>query len=366
LGAAPGEAFAGAGVPRREALALGTAVGGFEGFVGRARAEEAAAGGGKVQLVQTIAESGLEDWTVAEYEAMRDDEPRTKAYEAAIGRRLQGSSDTIVVDIGTGALALLAIMAAKAGAKKVYAIEINPGAAKLAKEAVAKEKLQDKIEVIEGNSMEVDLPEKADLIVSELIGSIATQEGVEPIILDAQRRFLREAGGDPAARMIPARVETRIAPIKYTEHRIMKFASRRGVMSRGKAEPGTLRPLRLRSKTRDLVFLAEPQVMESFDFGGASGSKGIDRQALKFEIPAKVKDDAKDFSGFAMWTRLVVDDQNVVEVRGQKLTSHWAYVVALMSEQPVTIAAPGSIELRTAVDYASKPVRYTLEADCAV
>merc|ERR1719499_1673027 len=112
---------------------------------------------------------------------MRDDEPRTKAYEEAITNRLAGmGGEAVVVDIGTGALALLAIMAAKAGARKVYAIEINPGAAKLAKEAVAKQKLQDKIEVIEGNSMEVDLPEKADLIVSELIGSIATQEGVEP------------------------------------------------------------------------------------------------------------------------------------------------------------------------------------------
>merc|ERR1719343_898986 len=122
---------------------------------------------------------------------MRDDGPRTEAYRAAINARLGAMPGAVVVDIGTGALALLAIMAARAGAKKVYAIEINPGAAKLAREAVARQQ----IEVIEGNSMEVELPERADLIVSELIGSIATQEGVEPIIKDAEKRFLKEKEG---------------------------------------------------------------------------------------------------------------------------------------------------------------------------
>lgn len=336
-------------------MALGTVVGGLSSA---AMAEE-----GTLRLKQTIAENGLEDWTVAEYEAMRDDEPRTKAYEAAIQRRLKGIQDAIVVDIGTGALALLAIMAAKAGAKKVYAIEINPAAAQLAKKEVQKQKLQDVIEVIEGDSMQVDLPGKADLIVSELLGSIATQEGVEPIIKDAQKRFLKNPDSDIAAQMIPARVETGIAPVKYTEHRIMEFAKKRGIMSRGKPEEGTLRPLRLRSKTSDLVFLSEPQTLESFDYGNPSASDAKAGVSLKFDIPANLAEQAKDFSGFAMWTRLIVDDQNVVDVKTQKMTSHWAYVVALMADKPVALATPSSINLQASIDYSTRPVRYTLDME---
>jgi hypothetical protein len=301
-----------------------------------------------------IAEKGLEDWSVAEYEAMRDDEPRTEAYRAAINKRLAGMKDAIVVDIGTGALALLAIMAAKAGAKKVYAIEINPPAAKLAKEEVARQNLQDTITVIEGNSMQVDLPERADLVVSELLGSIATQEGCEPIIRDAQKRFLKP--GDPAAQMIPAMVETRIAPVKYTEHRIMDFASKRGIMSRGKAEPGTIQPLRLRSKTSDLVFLAKNQALESFDLANPQKESLVEK-TLSFEIPPQRADAAKEFSGFVMWTKLIVDKDNVVEVKGQKSTSHWAYVVALMADQPVPLSASGPITLKASIDYGSNPVR---------
>ena len=49
------------------------------------------------------------------------------------------------------------------------------------------------------------------------------------------------------------------------------------------------------------------------------------------------------WSGFAMWTRVVVDDQEVVEVRGQP-DSHWAYVLALMTRNPVSVE-PGLIRL---------------------
>jgi len=352
-------AFAAAGLPRRSAMALGTVAGGLSSV---ARAEE-----GAVRLKQTIAESGLEDWTVAEYEMMRDDEPRTNAYQAVIEKRVKGIQatgvDATVVDIGTGALALLAIMAAKAGAKKVYAIEINPTAAELAKKEVQKQKLQDVIEVIQGDSMQVDIPQKADLIVSELLGSIATQEGVEPIIKDAQKRFLKNPGGDIASQMVPSRVETGIAPVKYTEHRIMEFAKKRGIMSRGIPEEGTLRPLRLRSKTSDLVFLSEPQVLESFDFGKPDSASGQVDVSLTFDIPAKKASEAKDFSGFAMWTRLIVDDENVVDVKTQKVTSHWAYVVALMADKPVAVAAPSSINLKASIDYSARPVRYTLDME---
>jgi hypothetical protein len=55
------------------------------------------------------------------YTGMRDDTARTRAYEQAIQAAVQGKT---VVDLGTGALALLAIIAAKAGASHVYPIEV--------------------------------------------------------------------------------------------------------------------------------------------------------------------------------------------------------------------------------------------------
>eukprot|EP00931_Biecheleriopsis_adriatica_P090615 TRINITY_DN64579_c0_g1_i1.p1 TRINITY_DN64579_c0_g1~~TRINITY_DN64579_c0_g1_i1.p1 ORF type:complete len:412 (-),score=84.26 TRINITY_DN64579_c0_g1_i1:48-1283(-) len=357
------------GITRRLAIALPPCLAPGAAF---AEAAVEAVPPGALRLKQVIQESGLEDWQVADYQAMVDDEPRTKGYEAAIQRRLAGTGgQATVVDIGTGSFAVLAIMAAKAGAKKVYAIEKNIPAAQQAREAVAKAGLQDKIEVIEGDSLRVELPEKVDLMVSELIGSIATQEGVEPIIKDATKRFLKEGsklgeGGGTCSQIIPARTQTRIAPVRYRNHRVKYGAAKRGVLSRGKAAPGTLQPLRLRSKTKDLVFLSEPQLLEDFDFCNPDSTPSQVERSLTFDIPASNAEDAKDFSGFAMWTRLVIDDQNAVEVRGQKVTSHWAYVVALMATEPMPIPAPGSITLRATVAYDASPVRYSLETDIPV
>jgi hypothetical protein len=58
----------------------------------------------------------IDGYTDATYAKMRDDTSRTEAYRRAIHTHARGK---VVLDIGTGALALLAIMAAEAGASKV-------------------------------------------------------------------------------------------------------------------------------------------------------------------------------------------------------------------------------------------------------
>ena len=63
-----------------------------------------------------------ERYTGETYTTMRDDEMRTRAYLSAIERHAPGK---LCLDIGTGALALLAIIAARAGAEHVFAIEAN-------------------------------------------------------------------------------------------------------------------------------------------------------------------------------------------------------------------------------------------------
>lgn len=326
--------------------------------------------GGRLVLKQVLAETLLDDWKIRDYEAMRDDVSRTSKFEAAIKRRLADTGgQAVVADIGTGSFALLAIMAARAGAKRVYAVERNHAAAERAKETVERAGLKGQIEVIEGDALKIELPERVDLVVSELIGSIATQEGVEPIIRDAQRRHLKPGGSTllkPAAcqQMIPARCQTCVAPVSYRDHKWVAF--KKGVQSRGKPEPESIRPLRLLSDTKDLDFLAPPQFLEDFNYcadESVAAVRAEDRR-LQFTLSPDVREAASRFSGFALWTRVVVDDVDVVEVGGQK--SHWAYVVALMSPDPVQLTVPGTIELRTLADYTATPVRYTFEADVPV
>jgi hypothetical protein len=150
--------------------------------------------------------------------AMVEDETRTPYFREAIHRRLRGTDDQIVLDIGTGAFAILALFAAQAGARRVYAIEANPVACEQARASVAAAESQGLvpqgvIQVIEGFSVDVVLPERADLLVAEIVGQMATSEGIVCTIRDAQARLLRRPL-DPRS-YIPQRVQTCCAPASY-------------------------------------------------------------------------------------------------------------------------------------------------------
>ena len=123
---------------------------------------------------------------------------RTMSYRTAIERNAR---DKVVVDLGSGS-GILAIFAAKAGAKKVYAIE-ESGIADIAQSMFEKNGCDDVIELYRGNSKDIQLPERADIIIHELLYHDAFHENFVPYVEDAKNRFLKSGGG----RLIPFRVD---------------------------------------------------------------------------------------------------------------------------------------------------------------
>ena len=142
------------------------------------------------------------------YYAMTNDQRRNDSYKAAINQLVK---DKVVVEVGTGKDAILARFCVEAGAKKVYAIETLEESYQLAGALIKRLGMEDKITLIHGFSSEVELPEKADVCVSEIIGTIGSSEGTAPILNDA-RRFLKEGGA-----MIPQRCLTKIAAVRLPD-----------------------------------------------------------------------------------------------------------------------------------------------------
>ena len=136
--------------------------------------------------------------------ALLDDRRRTEGFLTAI-REVVRPGD-VVVDLGTGT-GVLAIAAAQAGAARVYAVEAT-GIGKLAEANFRANGLQDRITLVPGWSMDVDLPERADVLVGELIGNDPFDEQVIQITADARARFLK-----PDARMVPRRVNVFALPV---------------------------------------------------------------------------------------------------------------------------------------------------------
>ena len=159
------------------------------------------ASSGLLEIVdRTPGASGAQgpDWSPpSPHIAMLNDVSRTAAFGAAI-RDAVGPED-VVVDIGTGT-GVLAAMAAKAGARHVYAIEAS-GAAEYAEALFKANALGPHITLLRGWSSRIDLPEHATVLITETLGSDPLDEHLLDIVLDARKRFLR-----PGGRVIPSRV----------------------------------------------------------------------------------------------------------------------------------------------------------------
>lgn len=145
---------------------------------------------------------------IAYHKMLIEDKARCEAFRRAI-HQIVKRGDT-VADIGTGS-GLLAYFALLAGASKVYAIEKGTIIEDAKKVAMANS-FAEKIDFIKGLSTEVNLPEKVDVVVSELLGPFALEENIVKYLVDAKTRFLKKGG-----KMIPFLIEMHIAPVEAPE-----------------------------------------------------------------------------------------------------------------------------------------------------
>lgn len=145
--------------------------------------------------------------------AMLNDKARTSSFIAAIHEVVRPGD--IVVDIGTGT-GVLAIAAVHAGAKRVYAIEACR-IGKSAKAVFEANGVADRIELIEGWSTQISLPENGDILISEMIGNEPLAENVLEITTDAIKRLLK-----PDARLIPNKVKIFGLPVTIPHNELMK------------------------------------------------------------------------------------------------------------------------------------------------
>ena len=101
------------------------------------------------------------------------DKERSVAFQKAINNTIK--KNDIVVDMGTGS-GVLAMFAAKAGAKKVYAVEFDKNNISNLESIFKKNKLDKIIQIIEGDARSVKLPEKVTCIIGEMIATGLIEE----------------------------------------------------------------------------------------------------------------------------------------------------------------------------------------------
>lgn len=123
------------------------------------------------------------------YYLMTHDHVRNEAFRTALHAVSPGRN---VLDIGTGQDLYWAREAVRGGACHVVAIEAMPKSHEAAAKRLATVPEADRIHLLSGSSFELDLPQRAEVCVAELIGSIASAEGMLAAIADARARLLTD------------------------------------------------------------------------------------------------------------------------------------------------------------------------------
>ena len=127
-------------------------------------------------------------------------------YERALRELVRPGA--VVVDLASGT-GILGLFACRAGASRVYAIEAEP-IAELARSIARASGFADCIQVLRGHSSEIELPERADVIVSDQIGRFGFEAGLLPLFADARARFLK-----PGGVLVPASLDLFVAPVEH-------------------------------------------------------------------------------------------------------------------------------------------------------
>jgi hypothetical protein len=133
------------------------------------------------------------------------DRTRVSAFERAISEVIKPGD--VVLDLGAGT-GILGLFALRAGAARVYAIDVS-GLTQLERELFEANGFADRAICIKGLSTRVELPEKAQVIVGDLIGRFGIDGGLVEFYADARRRM-----AVPEVRTIPTRVDLFVAPVE--------------------------------------------------------------------------------------------------------------------------------------------------------
>lgn len=141
---------------------------------------------------------------VGHHRHLLDDGVRTRAFLRAIERVVKPGD--AVADLGTGT-GILAIAARRAGARAVWAIDVDPIVHVAA--AIARANQITGVTFLQQHSKQVALPEPIDVVVSECLGPFAIGGSMIPAVIELRRR-----AGKPSVRVVPHAIALHVGPVE--------------------------------------------------------------------------------------------------------------------------------------------------------
>jgi type III protein arginine methyltransferase len=244
------------------------------------------------------------------------DHRRNAAYDAALKNAMRPGMRVLDIGSGTG---LLALVAARAGAERVYSCEMNPAVADAAREIVELNGYSGKVQILSRHSNEIvadtELGGRVDLIVSEIIGNSMLSEGALATMQHAVTNLLK-----PGGKVIPAKGTVRVA---------LAFDSRASDRRMGIVDGFDLTPFNRLAQPaysvlvsdRHLRLMSDAADLFEFDFRAT-----VARTKARTQVHLVAK--GGPVNCVAQWIHLQIDDDVVYENEPGTLDfSNWGIVL---------------------------------------
>ncbi len=260
--------------------------------------------------------------------SMLADEERNLAYQKAIRKLVDQTSN--VLEIGTGS-GLLALMAAEAGAAHVTACEMAASVAEAAAHVVAKNGYSDVVDVVAKPStalrIGIDLPERANVLISEILDSGLTGEGVVKFVRHAKRSLLTKN-----ARILPARAD--VIAVLLTLPRLRPVNPLTTICGFDLSPFGRFQNLydyqSIDLKREPNNRLSAEFDVETFDFNDLPEESSIENPHQKtFEVEATSDG---TLHAIAYWFDLHLDDEIAVSSGPEGDVVHWGQAVQFFED----------------------------------
>jgi hypothetical protein len=257
---------------------------------------------------------------------MVSDRWRTDAFAAAIQEVVKPGD--VVLDVGTGT-GILAMLAAKAGARMVYAVDVTE-IAQVASDLVKTNGLSDQIQVTRSRASELQLDEKVDLIISEWLGHAAFAEGMLHAVLDARDQNL-----SPTGQMLPSKVRVLLAPLDepilyHSDGPGFWREPIHGLDFSDLQEAELLQGLAMQVKVEPATVLATGQTLLELDLLTVSIEDVAFEGKLEF-VP--VRDGV--LNGFCVWFEAELSRSVVLDTGPFSPETHWAQTYLSFPPRPV-------------------------------
>ena len=268
---------------------------------------------------------------------MMNDGVRNDAYLKAITSAV--TPETYVLEIGTGS-GLLAMMAARAGASHVTTCEVVDIVADAAQEVIQLNGFSDKITVLNKNSRDlvvgVDMPDRADLLISEILSSEFVGEGVIPSLQHAHAELLSDDA--PSIPRGGAVMGCLVGGARLGWDARVEDVAGFDLRPFNKLHPSVLsKDLEL----MDFESMSDGEVVIRFDYPFESEAQRS--SVVRFQVIADGR-----CHGVAQWIHLDLDDtvtfSNDPHAASRDRSSGWHHIVYVFDE-PVQVSKGQTVEL---------------------